>query len=74
MVEEEAGVDVYLHSWGCRALVEEGAVKGVAFESKEGRQAVLGKMVIDCTGDGDIFASAGERNLIWIPTSQSEMV
>jgi hypothetical protein len=56
---EEAGVDVYLHSLGCRALVEEGAVKGVAFESKEGRQAVLGKMVIDCTGDGDIFASAG---------------
>lgn len=56
---EEAGVDVYLHSWGCRALVEEGAVKGIAFESKEGRQAILGRVVIDCTGDGDIFASAG---------------
>lgn len=56
---EEAGVDVYLHSWGCRALVEEDAVKGVIFESKEGRQAILGKIVIDCTGDGDIFASAG---------------
>ncbi|MBU2699598.1 hypothetical protein Ga0466249_000679 [Sporomusaceae bacterium BoRhaA] len=56
---EEAGVDVYLHSWGCRALVEEGTVKGVVFESKEGRQVILGKIVIDCTGDGDIFASAG---------------
>lgn len=56
---EEAGIDVYLHSWGCRALVEDGAVKGVAFESKEGRNAVLGKIIIDCTGDGDIFASAG---------------
>ena len=56
---EEAGVDVYLHSWGCKALVEGDEVKGVVFESKEGRKAVLGKIIIDCTGDGDIFASAG---------------
>jgi hypothetical protein len=34
-------------------------IKGVLFESKEGRQAVLGQVVIDTTGDGDIFASAG---------------
>ena len=56
---EEAGVDLYLHSWGCRAITENGAVKGVLFESKEGRQAILGKVVVDCTGDGDIFAAAG---------------
>jgi hypothetical protein len=56
---EEAGIDVYLHSWGCKALVEGDEVKGVVFESKEGRKAVLGKITIDCTGDGDIFASAG---------------
>ncbi|SMC52934.1 FAD-dependent oxidoreductase [Sporomusa malonica] len=56
---EEANVDVYLHSWGCRALVKDDEVTGVVFESKEGRKAVLGKIVIDCTGDGDIFASAG---------------
>lgn len=56
---EEAGIEVYLHSWGCKALVEGDAVKGIIFESKEGRKAVLGKVVIDCTGDGDIFASAG---------------
>lgn len=56
---EEAGVDMYLHSWGAKAIVEDGTVKGVCFESKEGRGAVMGKVVIDCTGDGDIFASAG---------------
>lgn len=56
---EQAGVDLYLHSWGCKAICEDGTVKGVCFESKQGRAAVLGKVVVDCTGDGDIFASAG---------------
>jgi hypothetical protein len=56
---EEAGVKLYLHSWGTQAIVEKGAVKGVIFESKSGRQAILGKVVIDSTGDGDIMASAG---------------
>jgi hypothetical protein len=31
----------------------------VIFESKEGRKALLAKVVIDCTGDGDVFALAG---------------
>ncbi len=56
---EEAGVNLYLHSWGCRALTEGNRVIGVAFESKEGRQAILGRVTIDTTGDGDIMASAG---------------
>jgi hypothetical protein len=34
-------------------------VKGVIFESKSGRQAVLADVVIDASGDGDIFAMAG---------------
>jgi len=55
----EAGVNLLLHSWGTRAIREGNEVKGVIFESKSGRQAVLGKIVIDTTGDGDIFASAG---------------
>jgi hypothetical protein len=56
---EEAGVKLYLHSWGTKALVEEGSVQGAVFESKSGRQAVLSARTIDATGDGDIFASAG---------------
>ncbi len=34
-------------------------VSGIVFESKEGRKALLAKVVIDCTGDGDVFALAG---------------
>ena len=56
---EEAGVKLYLHSWGSRAVVEGETVKGAIFESKSGRQAILSKTTIDATGDGDIFASAG---------------
>jgi len=56
---EEAGIKLYLHSWGCRAITQAKAVRGVLFESKEGRQAILGKVTIDATGDGDVMASAG---------------
>ena len=56
---DEAGVKLLLHSWGSRAIVDKNRVQGIVFESKSGRQAVLGKVIIDATGDGDIFASAG---------------
>ena len=55
----ESGVSLCLHSWGCQALMDSNKIVGVAFESKEGRKAILGKVIIDATGDGDIFASAG---------------
>jgi len=55
----EAGADLLLHSWGTRVITEGNTVKGVFFESKSGRQAVLGKVVIDATGDGDMFVAAG---------------
>jgi hypothetical protein len=55
----EAGVKLYLHSWGTRAITEGGSVRGIVFESKSGRQAVLGKVIIDGTGDGDLLPSAG---------------
>jgi hypothetical protein len=61
MVEmiEEAGVDVFLHCWGADAIVDGNAVRGAVFESKQGRQAILAKVVVDATGDGDVFAAAG---------------
>jgi hypothetical protein len=55
----EAKVNLRLHSWFSRAIVEDGAIKGVICESKEGRQAILGKIVVDATGDLDVAASAG---------------
>lgn len=61
MVEmiEEANVQVFLHCWGVDAVMQDGSLRGVVFESKAGRQAVLAKVVVDATGDGDIFAAAG---------------
>ena len=56
---QEADISLFLHSWGSRCVVEKNQVKGVVFESKSGRMAILGKIIIDATGDGDMFASAG---------------
>ena len=56
---EEHSVRLRLHSWFSRTIVEDGKVTGVICESKEGREAVLGKVVIDATGDLDVAASAG---------------
>ena len=56
---EDAGVTVYCHAWGSEAIMGGNRVIGVTFQSKEGRKAILASKVIDCTGDGDIFASAG---------------
>ncbi|MFC1534672.1 FAD-dependent oxidoreductase, partial [Thermodesulfobacteriota bacterium] len=56
---DDAGVTLSLHSWGTRAIVEKDKVQGVFFESKSGRQAILGKVIIDGTGDGDLLPSAG---------------
>ena len=55
----ESGADLALHCWGARALMQDGRVRGVIFESKSGRMAIQSKIVIDSTGDGDIFASSG---------------
>jgi len=55
----EAGVDLFLHSWGTRPVMDGNKVRGVIFESKSGRQAILATVVIDSTGDGDIFVAAG---------------
>ena len=56
---EESSASLLLHSWASKVIIEEDKVKGVIFESKSGREAILAKCVIDASGDGDIFASAG---------------
>jgi hypothetical protein len=72
---EEAGIKLSLHSWGTQAIVEKGKVRGVIFESKSGRQAVLGKVVIDGTGDADLLSSAGaEFDGVLDPKVRSSML
>ena len=58
----DSGVKLRLHSWFSSAIVEDGAIKGVICETKEGRQAILGDVVIDATGDLDVAASAGAKS------------
>ncbi len=55
----EAGVDLRLHSQFAGAIVRGGRIRGIIAESKEGREAILGDVVIDTTGDLDVAAAAG---------------
>jgi len=55
----ERGVKLVYHSWAAMPLMENGKVAGATFESKEGRMAIRAKVVVDATGDGDLFARAG---------------
>ncbi len=55
----ESGVKLVYHSLGCEPLMQDGRVAGATFESKEGRMAIRAKVVVDATGDGDLFARAG---------------
>lgn len=59
LLEERDRIRVYCHCWGTKPIMEEDQVKGVIFESKEGRQALLAKIVIDATGDGDLYSQTG---------------
>ena len=59
LLEHKDAIRVCYHSLGTKPIVEDGQVKGVIFESKEGRQAILAKTVIDATGDGDLFSRSG---------------
>ena len=55
-----ARVRFLLHSYVVQAFADEGgALSGVIVENKAGRSAILAKMVVDGTGDGDVCASAG---------------
>jgi hypothetical protein len=56
----ESGMNAYLDCWGVDAILDAGgAARGAVFESKSGRQAILADIVVDASGDGDIYAAAG---------------
>ena len=58
---KEEKVRLLLHTHVTKSIVEDRQVKGVVIESKAGRQAVLAKLVVDATGDGDVSALAGAK-------------
>lgn len=55
----QAGVRLLYHCGAAAPVMEGSSVRGVYVESKSGREAVLAKLVIDCTGDGDMAFRAG---------------
>ena len=56
---QEAKVRLLLHAWCTAPIVDDGVIRGAIFESKEGRHAVLAKVVVDTTGDADLIARSG---------------
>ncbi|MEA3401017.1 MAG: FAD-dependent oxidoreductase [Armatimonadota bacterium] len=55
----DAGVRLRFHSWVVGVFGDGGRPEGVVVESKAGRQAIRARLIIDCTGDGDVAALAG---------------
>ena len=55
----EADVDIWYNTLACGAVKDGDAVRGVVVATHLGRGAVLGKVVIDATGDADVCAAAG---------------
>lgn len=53
------GVRVMLHTWAAAVQTEGPRVHAVIVENKGGRSAILPRVVIDCSGDGDVAARAG---------------
>jgi hypothetical protein len=56
---EDAGVGLLYHTFFSDAVVKDGTVVGAVVQNKNGRQAILAKRIVDCTGDGDVAFHAG---------------
>ena len=56
---EEAGVKVLFHTDFLQPVMEGDTLTGAVVSSKRGIEIVRGRVVIDCTGDGDVAARAG---------------
>jgi hypothetical protein len=55
----EAGAQLQYHAMAVGVVKESNRVRGVVIDGKSGRAAVLGKVVVDATGDADVCYAAG---------------
>jgi len=54
------GVDIRFHALATGVVMDtQSRIKALLLETKSGRCAILGKVFIDCSGDGDLAAFAG---------------
>ena len=56
---DESGVRTFCYTVAGEPIVEAGRIRGVLVETKQGNRAILARIVIDATGDGDVAAKAG---------------
>jgi len=56
---KEAGVKLMLHTCVIDVIMQGNIIRGVEIHNKSGKQAVLGEVVVDATGDGDVAVMAG---------------
>ena len=54
----ESGVGLLLHSWVVDVIADGRELRGAIFQSKQGRRAILAKVIVDTTGDLDVCAAA----------------
>jgi ribulose 1,5-bisphosphate synthetase/thiazole synthase len=57
----DAGVKILYHAWAAGLKTTNNHIEAVFVESKSGRGAIIPKVIVDCTGDGDIFFMSGEN-------------
>lgn len=55
----ESKVDVLFYAFCAGVVMEKDELKGVIIESKAGREVILAKTIIDCSGDADVAYRAG---------------
>jgi hypothetical protein len=55
----EHGITAYLHTFYAAPQIEDGRVKAVLIENKNGRQAIRARVFVDATGDGDLARDTG---------------
>jgi len=55
----ENKVDVLFYAFCAGVVMDGDELKGVIIESKAGREAILAKTIIDCSGDADVAYRAG---------------
>lgn len=55
----ERGVDVLFYTFFSDVVMDGDALKGIIVESKAGREVILAKAIIDCSGDADVAFRAG---------------
>lgn len=68
---ENAGAEMLMYTMASEPIMEGDTVKGVVVENKGGRSAILAKVIVDATGDGDIAARAGAEFILGRETDGS---